>query len=446
MKSRINTIRDVERELNIRLGKGSAKACEASAYWEFRGVRSLHRWICGVNRRATPRASSRRGSCFDSRLQRVIVKASYTAHHPDKIAGVLRAHVKYLGRDSASLDGREGRFYDAAEEGIDARQRLQQWQSDARHFRFIISPEQGHELNEKEGGLTAYTRELMARMEKDLGTRLQWVAINHHNTDDLHAHLLVRGRRQDGKELRIDRAYIRHGMRQAAQEIATAWLGERTDQQLKLAAQKELKADRYTGLDAVIERYVQANGRLQLKMPTTPAGRDMRRRVGTRLQYLELLGLACRDRHGRWGVDGELKSKLHAFSQRNDIIKNLYATLGPRSAFVVSYRGEKELVGVVAGRGTHDELRDRRYLLVRGATSSCTMFAWPTVRRWRRWRKARLSKYPAQIPSASARTRESPKSRSEMAASTAPTLTATVFPIILPGGISMLSWNPISAV
>ncbi len=297
----------------------------------------------------------------------MIVKASYTTHHPEKVAGVLRAHVKYLGRDSASLDGREGRFYDASSEGIDARQRVQQWQNDTRHFRFIVSPQQGHEINEKNGGLTAYTRELMAQVEKDLGTRLEWLAINHHNTDDLHMHVLVRGRRQDGKELRIDREYIRHGMCQAAQEIATAWLGERTDRQLELAAQKELKADRYTALDAYLERHVDADHRLQLKTRGTSAGREQRRRAAARLQYLESLGLARRDRHGRWTVDGELKPKLQALSHRNDIIKNLYATLGPRSVFVVSYRGEKELVGVVAGRGTHDELRDLRYLLVRDA-------------------------------------------------------------------------------
>jgi type IV secretory pathway VirD2 relaxase len=31
-------------------------------------------------------------------------------------------------------------------------------------------------------------------MERDLGTRLEWVAIDHYNTDHPHVHLLVHGR------------------------------------------------------------------------------------------------------------------------------------------------------------------------------------------------------------------------------------------------------------
>ena len=368
MKARFNTLREVEQELNIRLSGPPAKPSNTGASWEFRGMRSLKQWM-----RRSPRGDRGRNTSATSsfsgnpRQQRVIVKASYTAHHADKVAGVLRAHVKYLGRDAASLDGREGRFYDATEEGIDAKQRVRDWQNDPRHFRFIISPEHGHEINEKGGGLTAYTRELMQRVEKDLGTKLEWIAINHHNTDDLHTHLLVRGGRADGKDLRIDREYIQHGMRQAAQEIATAWLGERSDRQVTQAIQKELKADRYTALDAFAERHVDSDRRLKFKTRGTAAGRELRRRVAARLQHLESMGLASRDRYGRWTVDAELKPKLQSLAQRNDIIKNLYASLGPRSALVASYRGERELVGMVAGRGTHDELRDRRYLLVRDA-------------------------------------------------------------------------------
>lgn len=367
MKSHLNTLREIEEELNIRLHGPAAQPTAGAGSWEFRGARSLQRWMRGARRRGSgnQQGSTGRNVSADPRQQRVIVKASYTTHHTEKVAGVLRAHVKYLGRDAASLDGREGRFYDAAEEGIDAKQRVQDWQNDARHFRFIVSPEQGHELNEKNGGLTAYTRELMQRVEKDLGTRLEWIAINHFNTDDLHTHLLVRGRRENGKELRIDRQYIQQGMCQAARQIATACLGERTEQQMKRAADKELKADRYTALDAFIERHLTEHRRLHLKVHSTTAGREQRRRVAARLQYLESMGLASRDQHGRWTVDGELKPKLQALSQRNDIIKNLYAALGPRSASVVTYRGEEELIGTVAGRGTHDELRDRRYLLVR---------------------------------------------------------------------------------
>ena len=369
MKPRLRSIQEVEQELNIRPGGGSAKAAAAAA-WEFRGTRSVSQWA----RRALGGSRTRRGfskgfsSTAGPRQQRVIVKASYTRHLVEKVVGVLRAHVAYLGRDAASLDGQKGRFYDAAGEDVDTKQKVQEWQNDARHFRFIVSPEQGHEINQKEGGLTGYTRELMARVERDLKTPLQWVAINHYNTDDLHTHLLVRGRRTDGKELRIDRRYIQQGMAQAAREIATAWVGERTEQQMKRAADKELPAERYTALDAFIEQHVNADRKLKLKASTTPHSRDQRRRVAARLQQLETMALATRDRHGRWTVDAEIKPKLQHLARRNDILKNLYASLGPRSAYVASYRGDRDLVGTVAGSGTHDELSGRQCLLVRDAS------------------------------------------------------------------------------
>ena len=84
---------------------------------------------------------------------------------------------------------------------------MQEWQDDARHFRFIVSPEQGHDINNRAGGLTAYTRMVMQRVEKDLGTKLQWIAVDHYNTDDLHTHLLVRGG-AGRHDLRIDRDYL----------------------------------------------------------------------------------------------------------------------------------------------------------------------------------------------------------------------------------------------
>jgi hypothetical protein len=94
-----------------------------------------------------------------------------------------------------------------------------------------------------------------------------------------------------------------------------------------------------------------------------PAKDEVRRRVAARLQQLERMGLAGKDRLGRWAVDAELKRKLREIAQSNDIVKNLYAKLGPRSGAVASYRGG-ELIGRVMSMGAHDELRDRRFLAV----------------------------------------------------------------------------------
>jgi type IV secretory pathway VirD2 relaxase len=45
--------------------------------------------------------------------------------------------------------------------------------------------------------------------------RLLWAAVNHHNTDNPHVHIVVRGVDQDGNGLRIDGPYIARGMRRA---------------------------------------------------------------------------------------------------------------------------------------------------------------------------------------------------------------------------------------
>ncbi len=357
--SRLDTIREVEDELRIRTG-GNAKAALRS--WEFRGLRGS---VTSSLRRLGKRSTSGRRA-DGGRSQRVIVKASFTVHKAGRGRGALAAHVRYLGRDSASLDGQPGRFYDATQEAVDARAAVRDWEPDRHHFRLIVSPERADLLDRHPDGLAGYVREWMGRVERDLGTKLEWVAVNHHNTDDLHAHVLIRGRRDDGKDLVIPRAYLSHGLREAAQEIATRRLGPRTAEQVRETMQKELSADRYTALDAAIERQVDGDRRLRLRDYGKADDAGHRRRVAARLQHLERLGLATRDRHGRWTVAADLKPQLRALSERGDILKNLHRTLGRAAATVDVYRGGKELAGHVVGRGTHDELRGSRYLLVRG--------------------------------------------------------------------------------
>ena len=92
--------------------------------------------------------------------------------------------------------------------------------SDELMWRFIVSPEDADRLN-----LRDHVRELVGQMERDLDTKLEWVAIDHHNTDDAHVHLLVRGVRENGTALEINREYLRSGMRIRSQEIATRELG-----------------------------------------------------------------------------------------------------------------------------------------------------------------------------------------------------------------------------
>src|SRR3546814_12804038 len=66
---------------------------------------------------------------------------------------------------------------------------LQRCDGDRHQFRFIVSPEDGSEYPD----LKPYIRRLMTQMEADLGTRLDWVAVDHFNTPHPPPHILLRG-------------------------------------------------------------------------------------------------------------------------------------------------------------------------------------------------------------------------------------------------------------
>ena len=101
-----------------------------------------------------------------------------------------RAHLRYVQRDGTSRDGECGRLYSATEDRADGDAFLDRGKDDRHQFRFIVSPEDGAELSD----LTAYTRDFMKQVEADLGTKLDWVAVNHYNTGHPHVHVIVNGR------------------------------------------------------------------------------------------------------------------------------------------------------------------------------------------------------------------------------------------------------------
>ncbi len=121
-------------------------------------------------------------------------------------------------------------------------------------WRFIVSPEDADRLN-----LRDHVRELLGRMESDLGTRLDWVAIDHHNTDDAHVHLLVRGVRADGRPLEIDREYLRSGVRTRSQEIATRELGPRLEPEVLRSRERAVRREQWTEIDRALQQRADAN-------------------------------------------------------------------------------------------------------------------------------------------------------------------------------------------
>ena len=137
----------------------------------------------------------------------------------------LAKHLRYIERDGVGRDGELGRAYGPQTDEADLDAFKERSQDDRHQFRFIVSPEDGAELED----LRTYTRHLMGRMEADLGTRLEWVAVDHWNTDNPHMHIVVRGCDDTGKDLIIAGDYIADGFRHRAAELATEWLGPRSE-------------------------------------------------------------------------------------------------------------------------------------------------------------------------------------------------------------------------
>jgi type IV secretory pathway VirD2 relaxase len=299
------------------------------------------------------------------RKQRVVVKAHVSRHRAGKAQGSLGRHVSYLGRESASADGKHGVFYDAARESVNARQEAVQWAEDRHHFRLIVSPERGADIPD----MTAYVREVMRRVERDLDTKLQWIAVNHHNTDNPHAHILLRGRQADGTDLVIARQYISYGIRDRASEVATELLGERSPEEVQLAKSKEVEAERFTSLDRIIERHLE-NSRIDVS-PSQHIGFDAddRRLVLGRLLFLEKMELAHKGRGTTWQVEENFKHALRELGARNDIIAQLYSSMGNEAGrverMVAGAEPSAPVAGVVIAKGATDEIGEDRFVVVR---------------------------------------------------------------------------------
>jgi|GEM_PF-577312 len=297
----------------------------------------------------TPRESSRR----------CVIKSRYATLGKQGLAG-MRRHLAYLERDGVERDGSPGRLY-GADDGFDRDAFRAPLAGEERQFRFIVSPEDGDELDLKE-----FARRLMTQVEKDLGRRLIWAAVNHHNTDNPHVHIDVRGVDVDGDDVRIDSAYIKHQMRWRAQEIVTRELGPRTELEYSLAREAEIGAERFTMVDRFLSEHVQPDGTVTLKKLLARPGPEGRNCVA-RLQTLTDLKLAVEEQPGVWRLANGWKESLTRLGEQNDRIERLYPIVGEKAAeyqFVDPKLPLSNFGAVVVGKGLHDELSGEMFVAV----------------------------------------------------------------------------------
>jgi type IV secretory pathway VirD2 relaxase len=189
---------------------------DESKAWSIAFKRVMHYARMSRKKRRGARAATRPRKPFNHRCA---VRVIYSRN---KTAGQWRAHGRYIMRDSARGRSSAPTAFTSDRELADLSATLGNWQKagDERLFKLIISPEFGDRLD-----LEKLTRALIWRMEKDLHTRLEWAAVTHFNTEHPHVHIALRGIRDTGASLLLNRDYIKHGIRTAAEDLCTLQLG-----------------------------------------------------------------------------------------------------------------------------------------------------------------------------------------------------------------------------
>jgi len=303
--------------------------------------------------------------------QRVSVRVTYAKN---KNAGQWRAHGRYIARDTATQGGDPSRAgFDATRTDINIASVLDGWQhaGDDLIFKMIVSPEFGDRLN-----LQDQARKLIQRMEKDLGTRLEWVAAAHFNTEHPHVHIALRGRDQTGSPLRLPRDYIRSGIRLHAENLATEALGFRTERDAVEAHRREVTQSRFTTLDRIIQNlnnaesssFVITSDLTNTKLPERE--RILQQNLIARLAHLEKMGLATSLAPQQWRVRSDFETVLRTLQLSGDRQKMLAAhgalSSDPRLPFEIANIRKLKIVEGRVLLHAEDETSGRRYLLLEG--------------------------------------------------------------------------------
>ncbi len=332
------------------------------------------------------------------RSQRVIVKVRVVPMRGGKSRAAY-AHLKYLQRDGTDVvrevgeDGRtteresKGLLYSAYENEADQNEFIERGEKsfrgrgDKHQFRVIISPETGADM----GDLKPFTRDLMRQMEKDLNTRLDWVAVNHYDTAHPHTHVVIRGATDDGKILNIAGDYISKGIRGRARELATQYLGHKSEWEVMQDRASEVRMERFTILDKALQALeIKGGGEVDLRpgtfetIPTLMGEGINRHLLIGRIKHLRDMSLAHEFETGKWHLRPEMPHTLTMLGERGDIIKSVHRAMKKhgidRKAILHNEPLREEVIGrVIDKRLARDELSGRLRLTVDGVDGKVHM-------------------------------------------------------------------------
>lgn len=313
------------------------------------------------------RASVQANRWLTPRHRIAVIKTRVVRHNSR--SAPLATHLSYLRREGVTRDGEKAQLFGPDGDEIDPKDFAARCEDDRHHFRFIVSPKDAVEMTD----LKSFTRDLMRQAEKDLGTKLDWVGVDHWNTEHPHIHVIARGRADDGEDLVIARDYIKDGMRARAQDLITQELGLRTDRDIYNTLERQIDSERWTSLDRQLKRDGNQHGIIELAPQRGRQPDEFHTLKVGRLRKLESLGLAHHLGAGQWIMDESAETTLRDLGERGDIIKRIHRGLTERgiargtSSYVLA--GESlgdPVIGRLVDRGLDDELKGTAYAVIDG--------------------------------------------------------------------------------
>jgi len=302
---------DEEREFRLRPPKPRVPSSESERNAWSSGFQMLMHFA------RQSRVASRQGSSSPRRSfphrQRCAVRITYSKNSG---RGQWRAHGRYLERESAAGGADPG--FDARETDVQMSARLQGWQAskDELLWKFIISPEFGERAD-----LQRLTRELMRSIEEDLSGPIEWAAVAHNNTEHPHVHVALRGKSANGIVLRLNRDYIKRGVREIAEDLCTRQLGYRTSLDAAEAERREINETRFTSLDRTILRKASLSDR----GPVLKQASIEKHHIQARLLALQRMGLAVEGADSAWQLRPDMEQVLRAMHRTSDRQRTLAA-------------------------------------------------------------------------------------------------------------------------
>jgi type IV secretory pathway VirD2 relaxase len=296
--------------------------------------------------------------------RRVIVKASYIQSSNEKARARIRHHLTYVGRSTLDDQKNSPELYSADDKSIAIKDKIDDFDSAPHMFNIIVSPEDGEKLNLKE-----FTRDFIGTVEKDLHTKLDWVAGNHYDTNDPHVHILIKGIDDSGNKLLMTRDYISRGLRARACQIANSKLGLRSHEEIVESLELKITSTKKCELDDIIVRNCKDH-RIDLKTLNSDASDDLPRSLfERRLQFLEDKGIARRLDAQTWRLSESLHADLRNLDKTSLAIQRISGGMigGKQACEIVSVKNlsDRFINGHVVERGYVEDHSNKEFLLVK---------------------------------------------------------------------------------